>query len=178
MRMSIAKTFLAIGIAVVLAVFVGYALDVLYKSPETDYYSSPTCYSQYRCSDLTSKCSQLSGENYSKCYKEVTNSNEYNQCQDNYEKCNEDAQKPIYDYYRNKMLILTFIGIASIVTGIFIGATIGGGILAGGILIILYSIGTSYFYWRGFNEYLKLGILFIVLVLLIFLGYKKFGKKD
>ena len=47
--MSLAKTFWAMGIAVIFAVFVSYAVSVIYEAPKDYSYGSNDCYKTYNC---------------------------------------------------------------------------------------------------------------------------------
>jgi len=160
--MGLAKTFLAIGISVILAVFVGYALYVLYESPAYNYtYDAGGCSTTYKCYDLAG--------------------NEYATCQESYRTCVEEYEKqtPRYAHARNSFYILIILGIAAIVSGIFLNKLEGvaGGLIGGGVLIVLWSLIYSSDYWYTLNKYLKLVALGIVLVILIYLGYKKIEQK-
>ncbi len=55
MFMSLSKTFLAVGIAVVFAAFVAYGLDVVYPTPAYDY-SGSDCYLKYDCYKPVQEC--------------------------------------------------------------------------------------------------------------------------
>ncbi|GAG10307.1 unnamed protein product [marine sediment metagenome] len=127
--MSLAKTFLAIGIAVIFALFIGYALDVIYEKPSSNNYG------------------------------------------------NYDSYKEARDKYNlNLFIILIIIGAVAITVGLFLYSFegIGSGIFGGGVLTVIYG---SIISWGVLNKYLKITLLFVVLVLLIFLGYKKLEKK-
>lgn len=130
--MSIAKIFLAIGIAIIFAVFVSYGLSVVYER------------SNIGCSGV--------------------------------EECKIRAEES-QQYNFNIFLILSIIGTIAIVVGILMTSleSIGPGLLGGGILTIIYSVMRS---WGSLNKYLRLIILFVVLILLIALGYKKIESKS
>lgn len=128
--MSLAKTFLAIGIAIIFALFIGYGLYVVYESPS------------------------------------------YKDYEGNYE----EFKKVRDQYDLNISIILTIIGAVAITAGILLSPleSIGSGILGGGILTVIYGVVVS---WTVLNKYLRLAILFAILILLIYLGYKKIEKK-
>tara|TARA_Y100000310_G_scaffold254638_1_gene261768 strand:+ start:2591 stop:3001 length:411 start_codon:yes stop_codon:yes gene_type:complete len=80
-------------------------------------------------------------------------------------------------YRFNTFIILAIIGAIAIVAGMLMTSleSIGSGLLGGGILTILYSVTIS---WGSLNKYLRLLVLFAILILLIFLGYKKIESKS
>jgi len=128
--MELGKTFLAIGIAIIFALFISYGVSVIYKSPPGG------------CSGV--------------------------------EECKLRSQQRQH-YTFNLFIILMVIGIIAIIIGILIMSLegIGSGILSGGVLVIIYG---TFRAWGALNEYLRLGILAIALIVLIFLGYKKIEK--
>jgi len=180
--MGLAKTFLAIGIAVIFAVFVSYALYVIYEPPKDYSYGSNACYKIYNCEQQIIDCQrQFNYSDYQDCYLNVTQSTQYKTCQELYSKCNEEFQKktPQYIYSRNSFYILIAIGIIAIITGILLTGLegIGSGLMGGGILVVLWSLFYTYQYWSILNKYIKLIALGVVLAILIYLGYKKLENK-
>ena len=77
-------------------------------------------------------------------------------------------------------IILSLIGIISIIVGIFLGRSLGGigsGIMLGGVFILIAGAGSIFF--TNINKYLKIVILGIGLIVMIFFGYKLIeSKKD
>lgn len=163
-KMGLAKTFLAIGIAVLFVVFVAYALTVIYPSPSNafeEYISNHgACNTQYRC---------------------TSGSTNDTNCAESRERCLEEKyrQSGLYAHDRNSFYILLAIGLLSVVTGIFLTNLegIGSGLIGGGILTILWSLIYTWRYWFALGKYVKLIALGIILVVLIYLGYKKLDKK-
>jgi len=184
--MGLARVFLAIGIAVILAIFIGYGLYTIYQPPKYDYSQSEnTCYKTYNCNKQIEDCYTSINHNYSspeyaKCG-EYRLTLDYKACNENYDKCNEEytKQTPQYKYYRNSFFILIALGIISIIIGILLSGLegIGSGVMGGGILIVIYSLIYTWQYWYHLNRYLRLIVIGIVLILLIALGYWKFEKK-
>ena len=74
---------------------------------------------------------------------------------------------------------MNLIGLAAIIGGMSLKKLegIGSGLLGGGILVVLWSLGYSWRYWSEFNEYVKLALLGLVLAVLIYFGYKKIEKR-
>jgi hypothetical protein len=145
--MKIGKVFLAIGIAVILAIFIAYAVSVIYKMPKMD------------CEP--SSAEQTRGEYYE--------SREYRQCIADWQ-----SEQKIWE--ANSVLIIGIIGIIAIVLGFILihVEAVGSGILGGGIILVIYDVLR---YWRALNEYLRLLILAAVLILLIYFGYRMFKKQ-
>ena len=165
--MELAKTFLAIGIAIIFTVFIGYLVNTLYEAPEYQYQEeSPYAH----CNEKYSNCYSLEGK-------------EAWECREANKKCTEEVRKttPQHKHQRNTFYILTIIGIITIIVGISLTSLegIGSGLIGGGILTTLWSLMYTYSYWLGFNKYVKLIVLAIVLFILIYLGYKKIeNRKD
>ncbi|MEK6888684.1 MAG: hypothetical protein AABW80_01110 [Nanoarchaeota archaeon] len=192
--MSLAKTFLAIGIAVLLTVFFSYGLYVVYEKPSYGYVDSSECYAQYGCENMVNKCytnvstSDLGAPekprepSYNQsCYNQVYASSEYQKCQEDQQKCVESKEitSDNYKHSRNSFYILIVIAILSIIAGSFFWNMegIGSGIMGGGVLIVLWSLAYTTDYWTTLNKYFKLIAVGIVLILLIYLGYKKLEQK-
>lgn len=115
------------------------------------------------------------------CYDEVYNSKEYTECMHAQDECQEAAlvSSPRYSYARNCFFILIVIGLAAIIGGVLISVEgVGSGLIGGGVLTILWVLPYTHDYWMNSSKYLKLFVLGIVLVVLIYLGYKKVEQKS
>ncbi len=158
--MKLTKTFLAIGISIIFAIFISYGLTVIYEKPSTSYAESP----RGLCKDLIQK------NEFGHTTWTTESSEAYNNCLDE-----KNKESELYNYSRNSFYILNLIGLAAIIGGISLRKLegIGSGLLGGGILVVLWSLGYTRSYWSEFNEYVKLALLGIVLVVLIYFGYKK-----
>ncbi len=53
--MSLSKTFLALGIAIVFAAFIAYGISVIYEPPPYGY-SDSDCYLKYNCDKAIREC--------------------------------------------------------------------------------------------------------------------------
>ena len=185
--MGLAKTFLAIGIAIVFAVFIAYGMFVVYEPPQNE------CWKDYNCDKLASECygydkeelyevprpfPVVRNESQEQCYNDVIASDEYKTCLENRKTCNDVFEPMQYNHARNSFFVLAVISLLAIIIGFHLSRLegIGSGILGGGILIILWSLIYTHAFWENWNKFIKLFALFIVLVLLIFLGYKKIEK--
>lgn len=189
--MSLSKTFLSIGIAVVFAAFAAYALNVIYPTPEYDY-SANDCYLKYDCYKPVQECESkyynasstvpvLIPKEVQECSLNITKSDEYKQCQKESAKCNEEFQKksPQYAHAKNTFVILIIIGIVSIIAGSRMRVEgVGSGFIGGGVLLFLWSLVNSWMYLYHLDRYFKLAGLGIALAVLIYIAHKKFeGKK-
>ncbi len=180
--MSLAKTFLAMGIAIIFAVFVSYGLYIIYESPKDYYYGSSNCLELHDCQNLLSReCGDYAAPGYQNCWNRMVQSTPYQTCQTEYDNCYEESLKKDtwYIHSRNSFYILWIIGIIAIVAGILLSSMegIGSGLMGGGVLVVLWSLLYTMDYWLTLNKYIKLVALGIVLAILIYLGYKKLEKK-
>lgn len=192
--MGLAKTFLSIGIALVFAAFVAYAVNTLYEPPK--YYDEPKndCPTKYDCYKQINECQldeykkmNISGPQYAPvpipigedCYSKYSGTPEFMACQKNLDICNQERSKksPSYTHARNTFIMLLVIGITAIVGGSRITAEgIGSGFIGGGILIILWSIINSWMYIYHMDRYLKLAGLGLALAVLIRIAHKRLEK--
>ena len=188
--MSLVKTVLALGIAVIFALFVSYGLYVIYEPPKYDYYSNSQCNQDYNCDKQLDSCFNQNSNtkdtpNYyqevDECESKIRQSLEYKTCLESRDKCNEEFQKQTasYIYSRNSFYILFVIGIIAIIAGIFLTGLegIGSGLIGGGILVVLWSLAYTWQYWISWSKYIKLIALGLVLLILIYLGYKRIESK-
>ena len=154
--MSLTKTFLALGISVFFVLFVAYALFIFYEPPQKLHLEDTNC--SLNCTKLKLP----SG---------------YEHCFEKEQKCLNEARLNS-PRFRNKMIsffILLGVGIAAIVLGIYLSQLegIGSGFIGGGILTLLWSLIYTQEYWTRMSRYFKLAAIGFVLLILIYLGYKK-----
>ncbi|MFC1754254.1 hypothetical protein ACFL96_12835 [Thermoproteota archaeon] len=187
--MGLAKTALAIGIAIVFAVFIAYGLFTIYEPPKS-YYERSDCYQQFNCSDYHKKCApdkfneSIEPRPYypdDDCYSEVEANPDYQICMDEQDECEEAFEKTTerYRHSRNSFWILFVISLGAIIAGIFLNKleSIGSGLIGGGVLVLLWSLIYTARFWFQWNKYAKLLALGVVLVILVYLGYKKIEQK-
>lgn len=181
---KIKQTLLAISIAVVLAFFLGYAVDYFYNGPERDDFCKGidleikvdhcnnsgipkpfTKDNSYFCNCRDSDPQDKDSEKV--CYAENP---EYRRCWEQYDKLRDD-------YERNTFVILVILGMAAMFVGgvLMHLESVSSGIMAGGVLTLIYSVLR---YWSRSPEFLKLVILGSALVTLIWIGYKKLNPAD
>ena len=188
--MSLIRTILAIGIAVIFTVFIAYGLYVFYEPPKYEPMGGD-CYAKYDCwnkfifsqceKNKTTSCLPNGPCPIDNCYQRIQSDKEYLDCQKAEDECNSYnfLQTEKYRNARNSFFILIIIGLAAIISGVYLKhlESIGSGFIAGGVLVILWALPYTWEYWLNWNKYMKLGCLGIVLIVLVYLGYKKLEEK-
>ncbi|NQV91089.1 hypothetical protein HQ489_01305 [Candidatus Woesearchaeota archaeon] len=172
--MSKKKFLLTFAIAIIFVFFIGYGIEVFHDPPEYQDF----CPEVYHLDNETA-C-QAAGGTWS----------------DGLDPGVEGIKQPIpaekrfcsnkldcyigYQELQDKHDLVVFvvaiiIGILAIVVGVILNKdAISTGILAGGVLLLLYG---TIRYWRHADDVLKFILLGIALAVLIWLGYKKFDKR-
>ncbi|PIN73671.1 hypothetical protein COV20_05615 [Candidatus Woesearchaeota archaeon CG10_big_fil_rev_8_21_14_0_10_45_16] len=149
------KTILSIAIALILALFIGYGIEVFDAAPD-----------QPRDAFFTQEECEQAGFSWQETPKRAVEDLETGYC-DTYEKYSQEAAK------HNKVVFIVSIiaGLIAIILGIVLKMdAVSTGILAGGVLIILYG---TIRYWQLASNILKFILLGIALAVLLWLGYKK-----
>lgn len=187
MKLSLAKSVLALGIAVLFAVFIGYGYTVVYERPTYLGNSKPnTCYAQYNCSEQCSKMAktaEIGGQitSPSLCTQVQMSSPEYIACQKLQKECLGEWKKqgPMYAYSRNSFYILGIISLASIIAGALLISLegIGSGFILGGVLLLVWTLVYTASYWMLLNRPAKVILLGIGLVVLVYFGYKRIDRR-
>jgi len=183
--MELKKTFLSIGIAILFVIFIAYGLTVVYGEPKIDREYND-CYQKTNCDQIIFDChDDLHEQNISKDYKydeceDLRNSDEYKNCSIQRDACNDEYEEyltttPRFKHKRNSFYILWGIALLAIIGGIYLKQydSVGSGFIGGGILVLLWTLIYTSDYWLQFNKYLRLIAIGIVLVTLVYLGYKK-----
>ena len=164
--MDIKQKLLAVAIAIVLVAFIAVGIETFYKAPENlcnrAYESPPKMF--------ISNCELLQEPNRTTC---ILQQQEFydNQSRMN-QKCYDDFQPIDNLYKRNVFIILTIIGVLTIILGLFLKevSAVYLGLMIGGLINIIEGIIR---YWANMNEYLRFIILGVLLVILIWISYKK-----
>ncbi|MBT4540122.1 hypothetical protein HOC35_01285 [Candidatus Woesearchaeota archaeon] len=191
--MGLRKTFLAIGIAIIFALFIGYGLYVFYEMPKGSY--GQDCYEEFKCYDLSNCTKEVVVEDRMEneeqtmpvpveadpfCHEKLYDSKEYQECEEKRDECRENALlvSPQYAHARFNFFALLIFAAIALIVGVYLKNLegIGSGFIGGGILLILWSLPYTNLYWFNWNKYIKLAALGLILVLLIYLGYKKLEK--
>ncbi len=176
-----------IGIAVLFALLVGLAIDAFYVEPQYEKFCNS---SYYRYGPYTKplppdyiqpqNCSYEYGEEYNKCINDRGNPifdidekgcQFYSTC----DYCSRDFDIARNKYNRNVFYIIAPIAILAIIFGVLIRLDfVGTGFMFGGILSLIY--GTAR-YFTGLSKVGRVIIVFIELLILIWIGYKKVRKR-
>lgn len=172
------KWVLAIGIAIVLAMFVNYGIQTFYKAPKYEDFCSDQIYARPIMPVYKENCTAVQVD--AALQKNCTSSKgsiEYNYdslgcATDAFcSTCNRDWSNVNDDYNKNVFIVLVVIGALSIIAGVLLKVdSVAIGFLIGGILNII--IGTIR-YWSGLQDVGRFLILGAVLGLLIWVGIKK-----
>lgn len=159
------KLALALALVLVINVFFNVGLDTFYPAPKYETYCP------------TEKMNTLY-ENAETCeaadgiWNQGPAKDAVGYC-DLYTKCNEDYTAATQPYDRNAFVILTTLGLATLLVGLLAGGlpmAVANGFLYGGLLSIL--IGTMR-YWALMEDSLRFIVSGIALVLLIIVGVKR-----
>lgn len=144
------RIILGIGIAVIFTMVVFYGIYTFYPEPEKDNYVTIT----YR------QVKNARGEEKTTLEKERKEQRtKYNEMRDRWS--------------RNVFFISLPFGLIALIVGIRLKVQpVSGGLMAGGIFTL---IGGTGFYWEHLEELVKFIALGIILIFLIWLGYKKLG---
>jgi hypothetical protein len=173
------KIILGIAIAIMLAFFLGYAVYLFYDNPDMEdfceginprididscegYDVSPVANGRPIPMEKDCYCNQVDKNGTTEC----TSSNpEYKECWEDYDESREKHE-------RVSFIVLIVLGLASILVGglVLKVESVGTGIMGGGVLTIIYA---AMRYWGSIQDYGRLAILGVTLVVLIWIGYKK-----
>lgn len=178
------NVLLAIAIAIILALFIGYGINTFYKSPK---------YNDFCKGSFSERPVIIEKED-----KDCTSVEKNNRALEN--DCYEDEGVPRYDfddngcrifrecdfcskdyrnvrerYNRDVFIITLVLGLISILVGgvVLKLESVSSGVMAGGILTVIYG---TLRYWGDMQDVLRWLILGIVLVILVWIGYKKLKK--
>ncbi len=174
---------LSIAIAIVLTFFIAYGISVFYEAPEYQDFcgTEPKPYyeNQTACEAADGKwqprnypCPEYApGEARPINVKEICPEG---YCDSDF-KCRTEFEAKNDIYNRNVFIASVLFGIAAIILGVVLALeSVSTGIMGGGVLLIIYGV---FRYWGELGKYWRLFVLGLVLAILIWIGYKKFGKK-
>jgi len=183
---NLKQTGLIIGIAILFAFFVYFVIEAVYPSPKYEdlcnniNYREPTPAKvgiQVNCTDpwQSKGVQECSLDKGSPEFKQ-----DQNGC-DVFDKCNycgRDYENLNNDYQRNVFVLTAIIGIGAIIFGLYFGVEfVAGGFLFGGILTLAYST-IRYFSRGNVDKWLRVIVIFIEILILIWIGYKKVVGKN
>src|SRR3989344_7417469 len=186
---SLKQTALIIGIAIVFTFFVFFTVEAFYPQPKYEDYCNQTYKYSPRpiatpydtqktgCSDpwINKEVEKCQVDKGTPTFKVGDNGCDvYDTC----DFCSVQFQKQNDLYQRNIFIISAIVGIASILFGLYFSvAFMSGGFLFGGILVL--AAGTIRYFASGHvDRYLRMAVLFVELVILIWIGYRKVVKKE
>ncbi|MBN2567625.1 hypothetical protein JXB02_06105 [Candidatus Woesearchaeota archaeon] len=179
--MELKERILAIGIAIVLALFIGFAANTIMPSKQWDdfcdqYYPGPF--------DTQQSCEANGGRwNAPDMVPERgapavptkldNQSQPVGWCDVNYF-CNQEYESYNESYSRNLFVGLLVVGIAVFIVGALLRMqAVAAGLMGGAVLTIIYG---TLRYWGRASDIFRTVVLGIVLAILIWLGYKRIGK--
>lgn len=179
------KLILVLGIIIVLNLFFNYGINTFYKEPKYEDFCKPELSSKvYNLEDECKNAGGMWSANPSFYTEDASKSVPVPQpvvkdikeprgwCDVQYS-CRKDFEGARDFYNRNVFIVLITAGIISIVVGFMIGQSeaVSLGLSFGGLLSLI--IGTIR-YWSAMNDYLRFIILGIALIILVYMGIKKF----
>jgi hypothetical protein len=175
---------LAIAIVVVLNLFVNYGVYTFYKPANFE----KTCPMELTQKNYANKeeCEAVGGEWFegsTAVYQEkyypvpIGDRSAITSWCDPMAKCQKDYQNKMNYYNRNVFIILEIVGLVSFLLGLFAinAKSVANGFLGGGIISMIIG---SIRYWSGMDDYLRFGILGLVLAILVWVGYKKISGRN
>ena len=198
MAFRIKETILGVSIAILFVFFVAFGIKAFYKEPKYENFCKPGI-----MVDVTSYDGNYYGPYPARvkdpydniCTQPMTKYEEFRKnCVENkldvvYDfdakgcqvakectSCNRDYQTARNIYFRNVFIISGIIGIIVIVIGAILNLTsVSAGLFGGGVLTIIYG---TVNYWSELADWARFIILGIALVVLIYLGYRLFGRRS
>ncbi len=181
--MKAKEVAMVIAVAILSALFVGLLVDAIYQEPQYDSFCKYGMYTKPMYAPPTHECPQMNNSEQSKanaCYDQKAepdfNTDQYG-CQTTFKgcnTCNRDFGDAVKVYNRNVFFIITPIGIAAILAGLFLSfEVIGTGLMFSGILLVAYG---TIRYFSEMSKIFRVGIIFIELALLIVISIKKLKK--
>jgi len=176
------RTILGISIALILSLFIGYGINTFYKPPEYEDYCDEKFPRPVRLEkEDISKCDAIQQSNEAfeeSCYRQdgiVRYETDEDGCQvaEECDMCSKEYKEVMEVYNRNVFIISVIAGLIAVVLGgiILKLESVSSGIMGGGVLSIIY--GTMR-YWGDLADVGRFIILGIVLIVLIWIGYRKF----
>lgn len=178
---KVLKWLLILGIVIVLNLFFVYGIKVLYHEPVFDNFcpvnqvtSSPA--TEAECVAVgggwTSNASYTAPVPMAqKTVPYVISNQPAGYCDVNFT-CQKQFATAESVYNRNVFVVLLILGVLSLVAGFFISgsAAVSLGLSLGGVLALVVG---SVRYWSDMNDYLRVAVLAVALVILVVIGVKK-----
>jgi len=171
---KIKKNILSISIAIILVLFIAYGIETFYPSPKRDDFCDEELYT--KSAETEEECTELGGR--WSVYEEgrpapvrIDEETPKEWCDITYY-CREEYMDKREIYNRDVFFISLVAGlIALIIGGVVLNLeSVSTGIMGGGVLTIIYG---TIRYWGDMSDVYRFIILGVVLVVLIWMGYKK-----
>lgn len=167
------QILLGVGIMIVLVAFVMYGINVFYEEPQYNKYCEDKVYKEFKNS---SECETVGGRwtpaERAPCKENYCPPPGW--CDVNYT-CNKEYQKEYEKYSRIVFIVATTLGVISLIGGLLIKvSSVSGGVMSGGIILLIIGVVK---YWTYLSKYIQWILLGVLLALLVWIGYKKFGEK-
>ena len=181
---NLKRTILGISVAIILVLFIGYGINTFYPAPEYEDICEekftrpiPIAKENVESCDLIFKANQQFEDACMQRDAVVRYETDENGCQvaTECDMCNKEYRDTREIYNRNVFFMAVIAGLIAVILG---GAvlhleSVSSGIMGGGVLSIIYG---TLRYWGDLADVGRFIILGIVLAVLIWIGYKKFGK--
>jgi hypothetical protein len=166
--MNMKRSIISIAIALVLAFFVGYGIEVFDPSPRNEDFCPRNLYEI----NNQEECEESSG--YWNEPDSVDGRPSPNMCSPG-KRCYEDFDLARSKHDKIVFIAALIIGLTAIIVGVILKkAAVNTGVIAGGVLLLLYG---TIRYWQHAQNVLKFCLLGVALAVLIWLGYKKLDSK-
>ncbi len=160
---------ISVAIALIFVFFVGYGIEVFHKGEKMETYCPNTLYEITDNATCIKEGGVWSAEDPRAAPIPVKG-----MCQPPFN-CYEKYEQQQSRHDKVVFISSIIIGLLAIVAGVLLRReVVGTGILAGGILVLLYG---TIRYWRHADDLLKFVLLGIALGVLIFISYKIIGRK-
>ncbi|MFH1451741.1 MAG: hypothetical protein ABIF88_01050 [archaeon] len=165
---------LSISIAIIFVLFVGYAIETFYPSPEWDDYCGSREAFVESPGKLTSemtleRCVSVGGK--WNAYEGEDPQGENPGWCDVYSACEEEYRAVSELHNRNVFFVSLVIGLITFVVAIFLLAeSVSAGFMGGGVLLIIYG---TLRYWGSLSDVWRTLMLGFALGVLVWVGYKK-----
>ena len=175
---SIKNILLGIAIAIVYAFLVGYGTNLIYNAPEYNDICKARYYPSYPDKAFPEQRNCTFNAELNKQARECTEQGgnpvyDYNDkgCESSLtcDFCQKEFDEANKKYTRTIFIVSGVMGIIAIAVGalIFNIEAIGAGLMGGGVLSLIYG---NIRYWQNLNNWMKVIILAIALIVLIYIG--------
>lgn len=170
---NIKEKLLSIAIAMVLVFFIAYGINTFYKNPKyADFCDEEK---PYRPNITEEECLSIGGKWTQERIPRVEGQPEQKGYCDQHYTCRKEFEDVREKYNKIVFIISGILGLAAVIIGgiVLKLESVSAGIMGGGILTIIYG---TLRYWGHLEDIGRFLILGIILITLIFIGYKYLKK--